>query len=78
MVYENEEYMILQYLLDRGFFKRIVEYYNIKVGNLFRNLYIIGNLKIEIDRKLFIVDLVKVYIVVMLEYKIQYYILGYG
>lgn len=60
MVYENEEYVILQYLLDCGFIKRIVECYNIKVGNLFRNLYII------------------VYIVVMLEYKIQYYILGYG
>lgn len=60
MVYENEEYVILQYLLDRGFFKRIVECYNIKVGNLFRNLYII------------------VYFVVMLEYKIQYNISGYG
>lgn len=70
MVHENEEHMILQYLSDHGSFKRTVEYYNIKAGNLSRNLHITGNLKIEIDRKLLIADLVKVYTVAMPEHKI--------
>lgn len=41
MVHENEEHVILQYLSDRGSFKRTVECYNIKAGNLSRNLHII-------------------------------------
>lgn len=41
MVHENEEHVILQYLSDRGSIKRTVhECYNIKAGNLSRNLHI--------------------------------------
>lgn len=40
MVHENEEHVILQYLSDRGSCKRTVECYNIKAGNLSRNLHI--------------------------------------
>lgn len=40
MVHENEEHVILQYLSDCGSIKRTVECYNIKAGNLSRNLHI--------------------------------------
>lgn len=46
MVHDNKEHMILQYLSDLGFIKRIVEYYNIKAGNLSGNLRI--NLKLNL------------------------------
>lgn len=42
MVHENEEHVILQYLSDRGSFKRTVECYNIKAGNLSITVYTVA------------------------------------